>query len=472
MSRPKPMLKAVLLATSALFAAVPSYTSGAIINVAPAGVASQSSTRAAGGAASRATDTQTTGHWSRATNTHTNTAAAGQFWEVAFGPNAVGLELQNITVFGRGDCCQNRLRDFTLDVFDSSNSLLYTQNYTNAPGIPASNGSQTFPAQGAQFTPPAGMFNADRVRITTNINDVFSLAEVQVNADNANIKVGRSGVIGTTELDGTLTDSTNLANARVVRVVQNRDREVLNMAEVQVLDSSNTNIAPAGTASQSTSHGAGPAGNGNDNNFGNFSHTLYTTIAGGDEYWQVDLTGNSTLKEITVFDRVGCCGQDRSADIQVQVFSDAAATNQIFAQDLTGITDGASGSLTFFDRSVATLDPAGNYTFEIDADTLTSDTLEVALGSALGSTELVAAGTLNIELLGDNPNYGDTFQLLLADDFSGAFSEINLPSPAYLWDTSNLLVDGTITYVPEPNNILIWSLVGLSLLLFGHRRRA
>lgn len=441
------------------------------INVAPSGTASQSSTRSAGGAALRGNDTLTTGSFGAGTNTHTNTAAAGQYWEVTLGPNATGLELSNITVFGRGDCCQNRLSNFTLDVYDSSNAVLFTQNYVNGSGIPASNGTQAYPGQGVRFTPPPGIFNADRVRITTNINDVFSLAEVQVNANNANIRVGGDGVIGATELDGALTGATSLPNARVVRVVQNRDATYLNLGEVQVFDNTNTNIAPSGTASQSSTYsGSFPASNAIDNNLSDFSHTQATSTAGGDQFWQVTLAADSTLDQISIYDRAGCCSDNRTADIQLQVFSDTAATNLIYDQHIAGLLSGAHSDVTFFEKSVATLDPAGQYTFEIDGDTLASDLLKVAQGNALGSTELVADGTLNVELLDGKLDVGDTFQILMADSFSGEFDQINLPGGANKWDTSNLLVNGTITAVPEPASIVLWSLLGLALCGYGYRR--
>ena len=467
----KQLLTAVCLAALLVVAAISQNSLGAVVNAAPGGTASQSST-SAGGLASRGNDTMTKGFYNDGSVTHT---AGGGWWEVQLGPTTAGMELSSLVAFGRGDCCQNRMRNFKVEVFDASNAVLHTANYVNAPGIPSINGPpQTYPAQGVQFLAPAGIYNADRVRVTTNVGDNLSLAEFQVLVNNASIEVGGNGILGTTLIDGTPTDVTGLAGARVVRVVQNRNSTPLNMAEVEVIDNTVTNIAPAGTASQSTTHPAGPAGRGNDGNYGNFSHTSNTNGAGGNQYWQVDLNTTATLTEIEVFDRVGCCNQDRSGDLQVQVFSDAAATNMIHDERLVGIVDGSSGSITFFDRSVATLDGGGMYTVEIDGDSLASDLLQVGLGNALSSTELVAAGTLNVQLAAGTLSLGDWFQVLSADAISGQFNNIVLPAaPAgTAWNTQRLYTEGVLSIVPEPTTLLIWSLLaGLGIGLGWRRRR-
>ena len=75
-----------------------------------------------------------------------------------------------------------------------------------------------------------------------------------------------------------------------------------------------------GTASQSTSHPAGPAGNGIDGNLGNFTHTN-----GGDPApsWSTDFGVDHTFNRIIVHNRDSCCA-NRLSDITVQVFDSGA----------------------------------------------------------------------------------------------------------------------------------------------------
>ncbi len=109
---------------------------------------------------------------------------------------------------------------------------------------------------------------------------------------------------------------------------------------------------------------------------------------------------------------------------------------------------------------------AGTAEFEINPDPnpVLADLADV-------SGNLTYGGTLNVTNIGGALQWGNTFNLFdwgtLSDSY---FSAVTLPSlsPGLVWQ-NNLLVDGTITVVPEPATTL-----GLSLLLFGallRRRR-
>jgi hypothetical protein len=443
----------------------------ATINAAIGGTANQSST-GFGGLAGRANDGNTNGNYGANSVSHTNSTAVGNWWEVTLGPSTTGMELQNLTIFGRGDCCQNRSQNLTLQVFDASNNVLHTSNYVNPPGIPSVNGPQAFPAQGAQFVVPSGVFNAARVRVTSNFADYLSLAEVQVNVNNANIEVGGDNILGSTTLNGT--NSGALDNARVVRIVQNKVGVPLSVTEVQAFqEGTGTNLAlqgNGGVATQSTSSHAPSflAGNGNDDAFNNFTHTN-NTVAPGSEHWQVTLSANASLDRVRIYDRFDCCaGQLRNENIQLQIFSDTAATNMIFNQQILNMPELGLRDVLLGDETLVTLDPAGDYTFEIDGDTLASDVLSIAPVPGT-QTHLVADGTLNVELLAGTIDWGDTFQLLSADIISGSFDQINLPRGG--WDLSRLYIDGTITSTPEPASLALWLGLGLGLCAFGLRKK-
>lgn len=75
------------------------------------------------------------------------------------------------------------------------------------------------------------------------------------------------------------------------------------------------NIALSGTASQSTSHEAGPAINGIDGNTGNFTHTLGTD---NNAWWQVTFPADQEFHEILLHNRDSCCA-NRMRDILIEV---------------------------------------------------------------------------------------------------------------------------------------------------------
>ena len=71
--------------------------------------------------------------------------------------------------------------------------------------------------------------------------------------------------------------------------------------------------------------------------------------------------------------------------------------------------------------------------------------------------KLSADGTLEVSLLdGFQPSPGDTFDILDFGSLSGGFDEVILPNLAGTigWDDSSLLVDGSISVVPEPATII------------------
>jgi hypothetical protein len=71
--------------------------------------------------------------------------------------------------------------------------------------------------------------------------------------------------------------------------------------------------------------------------------------------------------------------------------------------------------------------------------------------------KLSADGTLEVSLLdGFQPSPGDTFDILDFGSLSGGFEEVILPNLAGTigWDDSSLLVDGSISVVPEPATII------------------
>ena len=80
-------------------------------------------------------------------------------------------------------------------------------------------------------------------------------------------------------------------------------------------------------------------------------------------------------------------------------------------------------------------------------------------------------GTLDVQLIGGfNPQLGDSFDLLDFDSLTGSFSDIRLPTLNHglAFDTTSLLIDGTLSVVPEPASV---SVVAIALACLAKRRR-
>lgn len=76
------------------------------------------------------------------------------------------------------------------------------------------------------------------------------------------------------------------------------------------------------------------------------------------------------------------------------------------------------------------------------------DRLQLAARGALSQT-LWAGGTLDVTLIdGFTPSDGDSFDILDFSDAVGAFDAVNLPAPAWNWDTNALYTTGVILYAP------------------------
>lgn len=130
----------------------------------------------------------------------------------------------------------------------------------------------------------------------------------------------------------------------------------------------------------------------------------------------------------------------------------------------TPATLGGTGTIngSVIVQSGATLSPGSSIgTFTINGDLTLSGTslMEINKSGASLTSDLVSGvgtllcgGTLTVTATGDALAENDTFNLFDASTFFGSFASINLPAlPSCLvWDTSMLLVNGTIRVGPCP----------------------
>jgi len=78
-----------------------------------------------------------------------------------------------------------------------------------------------------------------------------------------------------------------------------------------------SNVAPSGTAAQSTQNGSFAPNLALNGNFGDFTHTLGTDTT---PFWQVTLTNVMFIHSVVLFNRTSCCGS-RLRDITIEILA-------------------------------------------------------------------------------------------------------------------------------------------------------
>ena len=233
------------------------------LNLAPEGIANQSST-AFGGLAGRAIDANTNGVFHQGSVTHT-TPQAQPWWEVKLASRA---NISSIVLFNRADCCTARLSD--VHVFVSEEPF----------------GDQ-------------------------------SLSELLAQAD-----LHHTYLAGAQEAE---TEVSVNGTGRYVRV-QLEGTNALSLAEVQVYGEENTDpfvtdLATEGMASQSSTRYGGVAGraiDGNTNGAYNRRSVTHTTSQ-AQPWWEVDLTQQSAIEQVILFNRTDSCCTSRLSNVYVFV---------------------------------------------------------------------------------------------------------------------------------------------------------
>ena len=106
--------------------------------------------------------------------------------------------------------------------------------------------------------------------------------------------------------------------------------------------------------------------------------------------------------------------------------------------DGSGIGSFSPDSSNIWDEDFAL--GTGTHTFDIDADTVEADLLNVGAG------QIQFGGTLTVNLAAGTLASGQTFNLFDASTFSGSFSTLNLPTlfGALEWNLDDLTVNGSI----------------------------
>jgi len=153
----------------AIYCALPAIATPSVHNnnIARSGFAQESSTLT-GSSPFRAIDGNTNGAYFSGSVTHTN-SVPNSWWQVWFSTSFV----TSVTLWNRTDCCQLRLTNFRLSLYDKFDNEVFGQNYFTSSGIITSSFNIPINATG----------NRVRVQLLGNNregNGILSLAEVQV----------------------------------------------------------------------------------------------------------------------------------------------------------------------------------------------------------------------------------------------------------------------------------------------------
>jgi len=130
---------------------------------------SQSQTKY-GGVSSRAVDGNTDGNWGGGSVTHTPENVANPWWEVDLQGSH---EISKINIFGRTDCCQNRLQRMVVTVFNGDEEVW---SYVQGNQTPPNTLVLDVEVEGSDTDFVIG----SKVRVSLPNSGTISLAEVQV----------------------------------------------------------------------------------------------------------------------------------------------------------------------------------------------------------------------------------------------------------------------------------------------------
>ena len=101
------------------------------------------------------------------------------------------------------------------------------------------------------------------------------------------------------------------------------------------------NIAPLGTATESTEYPGYPATNAIDGNYANFTHT---NVPDATPTWQVDLGKEYAIEKVILYNRTNCC-PERLRDITVSILA-ADGTTSNYVSALLNESNQLGGPLT------------------------------------------------------------------------------------------------------------------------------
>lgn len=360
--------------------------------------------------------------------------------------------LQEVQIIQRGDgCCADRLKDFTVTLEDATNtpvatSPLFAGTAPFSTSFVVGTGSEILPGDnGVIGTETVGSGRFVQVINNGNANRPLHIGELEVFADG--VAPGPNGNVGG--------GNTPLNNPNDLA----------------------TTSAGASIVSASTQGGHGVPGAVIDGLEQTAGTTWTKQQVGGGSQITVDLGGTFDVGTVRVHQRNDGCCQERLQNFSVNVFADDGAGGVGMLLETVSFP-GQPGNNSFGQLSLSspafTIGSNDILKIELDPNAMTADLLQVGvLGN--GALTIDSGAMLDLTLLNfDIPiATSQTFDILDFGSVTGTFAAIttNL-TRAFRLDSTNLLVDGTVTVsnvLPEPTTAML-ALLGVAGLA-GRRRR-
>ena len=259
------------------------------------------------------------------------------------------------------------------------------------------------------------------------------------------------------------------------------------------------NVAPDGTATQSTTASGGVALRGNDGNTdGNWGGNSVTHTRGdlSDSWWQVALGGDFAVDEVVLYNRSDSNGT-RLSNFRVSLLADGTEVfGENFFEGSGSVPQGGSLAIPLPGGSVGdevqvqllgknnedsgVLSLAEVQVFGIVGSDYTQGlggTLSIELDAATGAADklivsgaLACGGALDVSLLNGTLEPGDTFDILDWGSIGGAFDSIVMPEHDMVWDLSMLYETGEIHLTPEPTTLTLLVIGAIGLATRRRRR--
>ena len=347
-------------------------------------------------------------------------------------------------------------------------------SFTAAYGASFANIAAVNAALGTTFTPSGA-----RTLTATDNGTSFTVAIAP-----ERIEIGGDNTIGELHLAGTQSNEVlAAASGRFVQVKNNgTDTRRMDLGEIEVFAPGVTpavdNASGSGSLNPTidlayTGNGASNYAQGADSGFSqpHGTNTLGPINAAEDisgntwssqgvgNYITIDLGGTFDVGTVRVHQRNDSCCQDRLQNFSVNVFADDGTGNPGTLVD-TKSYDGQPPDNLFGELGMGTLLSADLVAMLSDIDTYvfelgSSDQIIVDNPNPAVFTTVLDLNntTIEVELLG--PPHSGTWQLLVADEITGSYDSLILPAlgSGWQWDSSNLLVNGSLSLVPEPSGM-------------------
>jgi|GEM_PF-6237744 len=455
-------------------------------------------------------------NWARVVDNNTGSKVCCNFnpgsTSVTFDSATSAYSLSGYSVSTGNDSASRRPTGWRLygsdDGFVSSNVLIDTVTPTNINGGSGWTANQqvgevVLPSNTAGYSSFRMVFDENADTGVAANGGPFQISEIELIGTLAPLEIGGNNKVGSFEPP---TTSANVAGgARFVRVSEDSVVDGnLHISEIEVF---NVNLTPneagpasangnpnlstndystslshdAATTTSSTQHGSVTSVYDGSHQSGG---SVWSTSDVADSRFTLDLGGSRGVGTVRVYPRNDNCCSERFENLTFDVFADdgSGGIGALLGSYTDNTPDGASlvmqeanFNIPFLGADIlGTLASDHSYVFELDASTGTMDLLSVTNPdiNLYNNTLLdLNDATAIIEVINGDADPG-MYQMLLADEILGQFSDIILPD-GMKFNLDELYTTGMIgvAAIPEPSTMLLAMLGLVSMGFVAVRKR-